>query len=174
MLKPMGYNTAHVGKWHLGVGKDNMYMPTNQGFDYYYGIPYTHSWCPHFVCFYPNEPCDPVKDSTLTQPGCPVFRDTTIVEQPADFTTLSVKYSKEARAWVGQQAKANKPFFLYYAFHQPHVPNFAGEMFRNATDRGVYGDMIAEMDWMVGEILKELRIQGIERETLVLFTSDNG
>ena len=174
MLKAVGYSTAHVGKWHLGVGKDQMYMPTNQGFDLYYGIPYSHDMCPYTICFYPQDPCDDYGAKPKDLVGCPLFKNTAIIEQPVDMTTLSVRYSQEATDWVRGQAQAKNPFFLYYAFHQPHKPTFAGRMHRNSTERGPYGDMIAEMDWMVGEILDELKKQKIERNTLVFFTSDNG
>ena len=172
VLKSLNYSTALIGKWHLGIGKDRMYMPTNQGFDTYYGIPYTHDMCPCLKCFYPDQACFYKCNTGVV--ACPLFKDTTIIEQPTDFTTLSSKYSEEARTWVRKQSQANQPFFLFYAFHQTHSPMFAGQKFRNATTRGPFGDMLAEMDWMVGELLEELRDQGVQEETFIFFTSDNG
>ena len=172
MLKAKNYSTALIGKWHLGVGENNKFMPTNQGFDSYYGIPYTHDMCPCLKCFYPDQPC--FYKCATGDVACPLFKDTTVIEQPTDFTKLSVKYSDEARTWIRKQAQANQPFFLTYAFHQTHNPMFSGKQFTNATDRGPFGDMLLEMDWMVGEVLKELKAQSLEKDTFIFFTSDNG
>ncbi|PIK45183.1 putative arylsulfatase A [Apostichopus japonicus] len=90
ILHPRGYHTAIVGKWHLGVGKDNMYLPPNQGFDEYYGIPYSHDMCPCEICFLPNETC--LSDCKDDYTSCPVFDGLNIVEQPADLVTLHEKY----------------------------------------------------------------------------------
>ena len=150
VLKTQNYSTAHIGKWHLGVGENYQYMSPNQGFDYYYGIPYTHDDCPCLKCFYPDRPCTYTCNTRTV--ACPLFKDLDIIEQPTDFTTLSAKYSKEARQWIKEQSEANQSFFLYYTFHQPHNPMFSGEQFTNASKRGMFGDNVLEMDWMVGQV----------------------
>ncbi|XP_072031079.1 arylsulfatase A-like [Amphiura filiformis] len=172
MLKPAGYSTSYVGKWHLGVGKDNRFMPTNQGFDDYFGIPYSHDMCPCTKCFYPADDCLYNCNTKLGQ--CALMEGTTIREQPTDLRTLSDKMSAHTRNWIANTAIQRKPFFLIYSFYQPHNPLYAGHRFRNATSRGPYGDMLAEMDWMIGEMLQELRDQDIEDNTFIFFTSDNG
>ncbi|XP_072020018.1 arylsulfatase A-like [Amphiura filiformis] len=171
-LKAKNYSTALIGKWHLGVGENNKYMPTNQGFDSYYGIPYTHDMCPCLKCFYPDQPCFYTCNTDVV--ACPLFKDTVVIEQPTDFTKLSNKYSEEARTWIRKQAQTNQPFFLLYAFHQTHNPMFSNKKFTNATERGPFGNMLLEMDWMVGEMLEELRAHDLEEDTFIFFTSDNG
>ena len=172
VIKAQNYSTALIGKWHLGVGENNKYMPTNQGFDYYYGIPYTHDMCPCLKCFYPDQPCFYTCNAQVV--GCPLFKDTQIIEQPTDFTTLSMKYSEEARTWIKKQSQANRPFFLFYGFHQTHSPTYSGAQFTNTTERGPWGDMLMEMDWMVGQVLEELDAQKLTEDTFIFFTSDNG
>ena len=172
VLKNKNYSTAHIGKWHLGVGENYKYMPTHHGFDFYYGIPYTHDDCPCIKCFYPNQNCTYSCNNQTV--ACPLFRNLKIIEQPTDFTKLSAKYSHEAREWIKAQAIAKRTFFLYYGFHQPHHPMFSGKQFTNASKRGLFGDTILEMDWMVGQVIQEVRKQGLEKDTLIFFTSDNG
>ncbi|XP_070577434.1 arylsulfatase A-like isoform X1 [Ptychodera flava] len=172
LLKPLGYTTGMVGKWHLGVGKNQTYLPSNHGFDSYYGIPYSTDMCPCLKCFYPADPCWDTCDTRFT--SCPIFQNSTIVEQPADYTTIAQKYSMEGRNFIARNAKSGKPFFLYYATQHTHFPNFAGKQFRNSTRRGAFGDSLAELDWEVGQLLEELKLQNLEKNTFVFFTSDNG
>ncbi|XP_033110528.1 arylsulfatase A-like isoform X2 [Anneissia japonica] len=172
VLKTVGYNTGLVGKWHLGVGKQGMYLPTKQGFDEYYGIPYTHDMCPCVTCFYPKDPCYYSCDTQFV--SCPLFKDDTLIEQPTDFVTLSERYTSQARNFISKSVHEAKPFFLYFAFHHTHNPQFASKKFRNTTIRGAFGDSLAELDWSVGEVMQQLRESGIENNTFVFFTSDNG
>jgi arylsulfatase A len=102
LLKPAGYSSAIVGKWHLGVGANNTYLPTNQGFDYYLGIPYSHDFCPCFTCFAPNIPCF---DRCRTgETPCPVFENTDIVQQPADLLSLTATYIDAATSFIKTKA----------------------------------------------------------------------
>lgn len=172
LLKPLNYRTALVGKWHLGVGENNKYMPTNQGFDYYYGIPYTHDMCPCVTCFYPNDTC--YYNCNTKVVSCPLFENTTIIQQPADFVTLADDLVIKAKQFIAESASSKQPFFLYYAFYHTHNPQFAGKQFRNSTVRGAFGDSLAEMDWSIGEVMAQLRDSGVEENTFVFFSSDNG
>ena len=174
-IKSAGYKSAIVGKWHLGVGKNGTFLPTNHGFDYYLGIPYSNDMCPCTVCYYPEAPCK----SPLSTPcngafsGCPVFENTDIIEQPVQFTTLAERYSNAATGFIKANAGKN-PFFLYMAFSHTHKPQYAGKMFTNTSIRGHFGDALSELDWQVGEIMNTIKEAGIEDNTFIFFTSDNG
>lgn len=172
VLKDVGYKTGIVGKWHLGIGEKGMYLPTTQGFDYYYGLPFSVDMCPDTTCFYPDGSCL-MKGQTYEAP-CPIYENDAIVHQPADYTTLSEQYSKAATGFIMENAGKN-PFFLYMAFNHVHRPNYAGKMFVNTTERGTFGDSLTEMDWEVGQILKTIKNnKAIAENTFVFFTSDNG
>ncbi|NQU20436.1 MAG: sulfatase [Candidatus Nealsonbacteria bacterium] len=154
VLKTRGYATACVGKWHLGDEKQ--FLPTRQGFDSYFGIPYSN-------------------DMSITRDGRrgpPLMRDEEIVEHPADQTTLTKRYTEEGVKFI--RANKDGPFFLYLPHTMPHVPLFASEKFKDTSARGLYGDVIEEIDWSVGQILDTLRELDLAENTLVLFTSDNG
>lgn len=172
VLQPLGYHTAIVGKWHLGVGKEGMFLPTNQGFDEYLGIPYSHDMCPCNFCFYPNISCLNKCDDQYT--ACPLFDGGSIIEQPADLTTLHDKYLNRSLHVISDNAAKGTPFFLYYAFHHTHHPKYAGKQFRNTTIRGAFGDGLAELDDGVGQVMAQLEKSGVLENTFVLFTSDNG
>ncbi|XP_070566880.1 arylsulfatase A-like [Ptychodera flava] len=178
ILKNQGYRTAMIGKWDLGIGKDLVHFPTNYGFERYFGIPYVHGACPCEKCFYPNVGCQwsvfGGDKCGFDNTYCPIFQDTKITQQPADLMTLMEDYSSFARDFISQSAREGSPFFLYYAFNHCHFPQFAGKRFRNFTERGIYGDSLAEIDWSVGQVIDQLRENGIENNTFVFFTSDNG
>ena len=159
VLKQKNYATKAIGKWHLGHLPQ--YLPTTQGFDSYYGIPYSNDM----------DYIGP-KDGKPGYWNVPIMRDTAIVERPAEQTTLTKRYTEEAVRFI--QQNKNQPFFLYLAHSMPHIPIFASEKFVGKSIRGLYGDVIEEIDWSVGEILKTLREEGIDKHTLVVFTSDNG
>ena len=171
ILEEEGYKTAIVGKWHLGIGENNMYLPNNQGFDYYYGVPYSTDMCPTDICFYPNNSC--LESGMRDQSPCPVFENMKIVQQPADLVSLAKQYSGVATGFIKDNAKKN-PFFLYMAFQHVHKPNFAGKMFVNTTIRGPFGDSLSELDWEVGQIIDTLESEGVSENTFVFFSSDNG
>ena len=147
MLKPKGYRTMCVGKWHLGHKPD--YLPTKRGFDAYFGIPYSNDMKPAVV-----------------------LRNEETVEAEATQTTLTKRYTEEAVKFI-DSAKGG-PFFLYMPHTMPHIPLFASEKFRGKSPQGLYGDVIEELDWSVGEVLASLKRNGVENNTLVLFSSDNG
>ena len=147
LMKSQGYATACVGKWHLGHLPQ--YLPTRHGFDSYFGIPYSNDMKP-----------------------CPVLRNEDEIEEPAVQETLTPRYTAEAVKFI--KANRNKPFFLYLPYTFPHVPLFASDKFRDTSMRGLYGDVVEEIDWSVGEILDTLRELKLAENTLVIFTSDNG
>ena len=146
-LKEVGYNTAVIGKWHLGHYAE--YWPTSQGFDYYFGLPYSNDMLP-----------------------LALYRGTEKIEEPANQSTLTKRYTEEAVRFVEQNADA--PFFLYLPHTFPHLPLYASDDFRRTSKAGIYGDTVEEIDWSVGEILSTLRRLDLDDDTLVLFTSDNG
>jgi arylsulfatase A len=167
LLRSLGYATGCVGKWHLGHLPE--YLPTRHGFDSYFGIPYSNDM-------------DRVADAKLGkdifwQPASkywnvPLMRDTKIIERPADQHTLTKPYTEEAVKFIRSQRE--RPFFLYLAHSMPHVPLFASKDFAGKSKRGLYGDVVEELDWSVGQVLDALREEGLAENTLVIFTSDNG
>ena len=146
-LKGRGYATACIGKWHLGrVGP---HRAIDHGFDYYFGIPYSNDMTP-----------------------TPIMRNDDVVEEPAKQDTLTRRYTEEAIGFI-ERAKA-QPFFLYLAHNMPHIPLHASERFRGKSAGGLYGDVVEELDWSVGEVLNALKRFGLDRDTIVFFSSDNG
>jgi arylsulfatase A len=123
-LSSIGFATAHVGKWHLGVGESHEHLPTRHGFDSYLGIPYSHDMCPCVTCFPGGESC--LSDCHDGDVSCPLFDGEKVAEQPVDLATLTEKYTAEATRFIKTSAEEDKPFFLYLAFHQTHHPQFAG------------------------------------------------
>ena len=160
MLKEIGYSTAIFGKWHLGDHRD--FLPLNHGFDEYFGIPYSNDMWP----YHPQQ--GPVFDFG----PLPLIEDSTIIDTLEDQSDLTVQITEKSVEFIKRQ-KSN-PFFLYVAHPQPHVPLFVSDRFKGKSDRGLYGDVIMEIDWSVGEILRTLKEEGIDDNTLVVFTSDNG
>ena len=172
-LKEMGYLTGHIGKWHLGVGESYQYLPTKRGFDQYLGIPYSHDMCPCLKCFNSTTPSC-FDGCRIDMVGCPLFMDETIVEQPVDLTKLTKKYTKAAQAFIKKSLKMKKPFFLYMAYHQTHHPQFASSELSENSDRGRFGMALQEMDQSFGQMSETVQNLGIENNTIVIFTSDNG
>jgi arylsulfatase A len=166
-LKERGYATGCIGKWHLGHLPP--YLPTSNGFDSYFGIPYSNDM-------------DRVADSKLGRSiflkprieywNVPLLRDTREIERPANQHTITRRYTEEAVQFI--RANRDKPFFLYLAHNMPHVPLFTSKAFANKSLRGLYGDVVAEIDWSVGQVLDVLRKEKLASRTLVAFTSDNG
>jgi len=169
-LKGQGYATALIGKWHLGVwSNDPAGHPKRHGFDFNFGLPHSNDMNPAPGAP-KGAPARLEQDPAWWQ--APLYRGEEVIEKPADQTTLTKRYTEEAVKFIG--AKKDAPFFLYMAHTFPHVPLFASEKFRGASPRGLYGDVVEEIDWSVGQILEALRAAGIEKNTLVIFTSDNG
>jgi len=165
LLKPLGYTTACVGKWHLGHLAP--YLPTKHGFDSYFGIPYSNdmdNMAPPGI--------NAFQKSKSEYFNVPLLRDEEIIERPADQVTLTRRYTEEAVRFI--QNHKDTPFFLYYAQTYPHVPLFASQDFQDQSLRGLYGDVVEEIDWSVGKILDVLRETHLDQNTLVIFTSDNG
>lgn len=166
VLKAQGYATACVGKWHLGHLPQ--YLPTRNGFDYYYGIPYSNDMDRD-----QSVPAEKAFNSATSENfNVPLMRNEEIIERPADQTTITRRYTEEAVAYI--RANKEKPFFLYLAHNLPHIPLFRSPAFEGKSRRGLYGDVIQEIDWSVGQVLDTLRNEGLAENTLVLFTSDNG
>lgn len=169
LLKARGYKTAMVGKWHLGVWSINPDgHPMKHGFDQFFGLPHSNDMDAT------NAPKGATSrlDQNAAWWNSPLYRGTEIVERPADQTTLTRRYTEEAVKFIREQK--SRPFFLYYAHTFPHVPLFASERFRGRSAAGLYGDVIEELDWSVGEVLGSLERQGLDKNTLVIFSSDNG
>lgn len=166
-LKSSGYATAHVGKWHLGTREGH--RPSDHGFDHSFGLPYSNDMDGR-----PDLPKGSASSPTPPADGwnVPLIRDGEIVEQPADQTTLTKRYTEEAIDFIKAQEKA--PFFLYLAHTFPHVPMFASPDFKGKSRAGIFGDAVEEIDWSTGQILEVLRQSGLAENTLVIFTSDNG
>lgn len=166
-LRERGYATACVGKWHLGHLPE--FLPTEHGFDSYFGIPYSNDM--DAVRPLPSG-AKKFKEPKSEYFHVPLLRNKIEVERPADQTTITRRYTEEAVAFI--EGHRDEPFFLYLAHNLPHVPLFRGEAFAGKSARGMYGDVIEEIDWSVGQILKALLQQGLDERTMVLFTSDNG
>lgn len=189
-MKSVGYATAAVGKWHLG--DQQQYLPTNQGFDSYYGIPYSNDMFPSKQVPYAancqfNEGYDLNKINELfanmkpdeKQPisaknKVPLMRNLECIEFPVDQTTITKRYTDESIKFIKQSVSEKKPFFLYLANSMPHTPLFASSDFKNKSKRGLYGDVVEEIDYNTGRILDLLKELKIDKKTIVIFSSDNG
>ncbi len=167
VLKQNGYATAHIGKWHLGIHEGS--RPLDQGFDCSFGLPYSNDMdarkdLPRGSTNSPEPPADGW--------NVPLIRNGDVMEQPADQTTLTKRYTEEALKFIRDNKQ--QPFFLYLAHTMPHVPLFASPDFSGKSPRGIYGDVVEELDWSVGQVLDGLLAEGLAQDTLVIFTSDNG
>lgn len=173
VLKSAGYATGMVGKWHLGHRPE--YLPTRHGFDRYYGIPYSNDMdnvAPKSV-----KGRDVFKNPNWRHFNVPLLEGTQNagveqIERPTDQRTITRRYTFKAVDFIREQK--DNPFFLYLAHSLPHVPLFRGDAFANHSRAGLYGDVIEEIDWSVGQVLGELRQQNLSERTMVVFTSDNG
>jgi len=183
LLKERGYATSMAGKWHLGDKK--MFLPTQHGFDQYFGVPYSNDMtiAPDMV----------LAENALLRNGMtkemiqnyaslkianknhqtPLMKNNEVIEFPADQSTLTKRYTEFCLDFINQQA-GKSPFFMYLAHTMPHIPISASKDFIGKSKGGLYGDVIEEIDWSVGEIIKTLDKKGVLNNTLVIFTSDNG
>lgn len=155
-LQGAGYHTAMVGKWHLGNAEDR-FLPTAQGFDSWLGLPYSN---------------DMVKPWVQTDVPLWLYEGSRKIEHPVKLDTLTARYTERSVDFI--RRKREVPFFLYFAPAMVHLPLAPGAAFRGRSRAGLYGDAVEEIDWAVGEMLKAVREAGKERDTLVIFTSDNG
>ncbi|MCM4170770.1 arylsulfatase [Arenibacter sp. TNZ] len=177
MLKTKAYATACIGKWHLGDKPE--FLPTSQGFDSYFGIPYSNDMSvnPNFkvaqdAVFREGMTLDSLRNAKPKKYFVPLLHNDEVVEYPVDQTTLTKRYTEEAVDFI--KKNKNNPFFLYVAQTMPHIPLYASPDFKGKSARGLYGDVIEEIDWSMGRILETLESLGIDGNTLVIFTSDNG
>lgn len=166
-LRDAGYATACIGKWHLGHLPQ--FLPTNNGFDRYFGIPYSNDM--------DRKNDAPPGKAAFWQPrieywNVPLMRDEEIIERPADQTTITKRYTEEAIEFI-RENRDNK-FFVYLPHNLPHVPLFRSSEFVDRSRRGLYGDVVEEIDWSVGRILETLDELDLDEKTIVWFTSDNG
>jgi arylsulfatase len=160
LLKPLGYATAIYGKWHLGSEPE--LLPTRQGFDEYFGIPYSNDmW-----------PLHPWQGSVFEFPPLPLVENETVIDTLKEQSQITKQYTERAVQFITDHK--DEPFFLYVPHSMPHVPLFASENFKGKSKGGLYGDVIEEIDWSVGEILATLEQHDLDENTLVVFTSDNG
>jgi arylsulfatase A len=162
MLKARGYATGMSGKWHLGDRPE--WLPLAQGFDEWLGLPYSNDMWPHHPEAKPG-----------SYPKLPLFDGATIVDDevtPEDQRMLTTRYTERAVAFI--ERNKEKPFFFYLAHSMPHVPLFVSDKFAGKSGAGLFGDVIQEIDWSVGEVFAALKKHGLDERTLVIFTSDNG
>ncbi len=165
-LKKAGYSTACIGKWHLG--HKPQFLPTNNGFDYNFGIPYSNDMDKTTDKGYWD-----YADSLLTDHyNVPLMRNTEIIERPAEQHTITKRYTEETISFIRKNKE--KPFFVYLAHNLPHIPLFTSDEFKGKSERGLYGDVVEEIDNGVGKILAMLKEEGLHKNTIVVFTSDNG
>lgn len=155
ILKERGYVSGCFGKWHLGHHKK--FLPTRHGFDEYLGLPYSNDMCP---------------ENNKAYPPLPLVEGEDIIENNPDQSRLTTLYTERAVQFI--EKNKDSPFFLYVPHTMAHVPLFVSEKFRGKSEQGLYGDVMMEIDWSAGEILSALKRCGVDENTLVIFTSDNG
>ncbi len=158
VLKQRGYATAIYGKWHLGHHKP--FLPLHHGFDEYVGLPYSND-------MWPRHPTQ--KDF---YPDLPLIEGDEVIKLDPDQSQLTTVYTERAVSFI--ERNRERPFFLYLPHSMPHVPLFVSDKFKGKTPGGLYGDVIAELDWSVGRILDAVQRAKIDNDTMVIFTSDNG
>jgi arylsulfatase A len=179
VLKQQGYATACIGKWHLGHLPD--FLPMRHGFDSYYGIPYSNDmWIdPRARLAAGIRLLDGATQADVARASrensknkVPLMRGEEVIEYPCDQRTLTQRYTEEAMRFIREHR--NRPFFLYLPHTMPHIPLFVSDDFKARSRGRLYDAVIEEIDWSVGEILRLLKELGIDENTLVIFTSDNG
>jgi arylsulfatase A-like enzyme len=157
LLKARGYATAIYGKWHLGHRPAS--LPTRHGFDEYYGLPYSNDM-------------KPGPGGASIYPDLPLYENEKVMALNPDQARFTTDYTEHAVRFIAKNK--DKPFFLYVPHTMPHVPLAVSAKFAGSSKRGLYGDVIQEIDWSVGQILAALKDNGVDDRTLVMFTSDNG
>jgi arylsulfatase A len=165
-LKTKGYQTGLVGKWHLGSQPE--YLPLNYGFDSYFGLPYSNDMGKVGSFSGANSAGIPPNNN----PPLPLYRNSKVIETEPDQRLLTKRYTDEVLKFI--TTNKGKPFFMYYASPFPHVPLYASDDFKGKSKRGLYGDVVEELDWSVGQILNKLRDLKLDKNTFVVFLSDNG
>ncbi|MDD3395437.1 MAG: sulfatase [Anaerotignum sp.] len=160
LVKQQGYSTAIFGKWHLGDAEK--FLPLQNGFDEYYGLPYSNDMWP----FHPQQ------GTVFNFPDLPTIDGNKIIGYNTDQTTFTTDYTTRAVQFIRKNQK--QPFFLYLAHSMPHVPLAVSDKFKGKSEQGLFGDVMMELDWSVGQLLETLKSLGLEENTLVILTSDNG
>ncbi len=155
VLKKSGYRTMAIGKWHLGY-QPREYLPVSRGFDHWFGLPYSNDMIPPWV---------------KTSVPLRLYRDAEPLEESPDQSNLTERYTAEALKFI--KGGGSQPFFLYLPYAMPHLPVSASSR-AGKSRAGLYGDVIETIDWSAGEILRTLKEQGVDNNTLVTFASDNG
>ncbi len=169
-LKGNGYHTAAIGKWHLG--HQSPFLPTDHGFDSYFGIPYSNDMDKIKGKSYREDQFTFADEEYFQAFNVPLMRDKEVVERPADQRTITKRYTEEALQKI--EEFGDEPFFIYLAHNLPHIPLFRSGEFKDKSLAGIYGDVIEEIDWSVGQIVESLKAKGLAENTLLVFTSDNG
>src|SRR5688572_3275121 len=162
LLKQKGYATGMAGKWHLG--RPAQFLPVHHGFDEYFGLPYSND-------MWPSHP----EAKRGTYPPLPLIEGDRVIDSevtPAEQANLTTWYTERAVKFI--ERNKDQPFFFYLAHSMPHVPLHVSDKFKGKSKQGLYGDVIVEIDWSVGEVMKALKKHGLEKNTLLIFTSDNG
>ena len=187
ILKSVGYSTACIGKWHLGDQSE--FLPTHQGFDTYFGLPYSNDMGPpgdgaksNFGAPLPKP--RPRQESNASvqedgirgnnQPPLPLVENDQVIERvrAEEQATLVRRYTEKAVEFIRRQADG--PFFLYFPHTAVHFPLYPDKPFRGTSQNGLFGDWVSEVDWSVGEVLSTVQELGLSENTLIVFTSDNG
>jgi arylsulfatase len=158
LLKAQGYATACIGKWHLGDRPE--FLPTHRGFDEYYGLPYSNDM----------RPDHPTKKNTF--PDVPLIEGDKVIGFNPDLSQITKQYTERAVSFI--ERNKDHPFFLYLAHTMPHVPLAVSDRFKGSSGKGLYGDVLMELDWSMGEMLDALKKNGLDEKTIVIWLSDNG
>ena len=162
LMKQKDYKTALIGKWHLG--DQNEFLPTKQGFDYFFGVPYSNdtpkdfNWKMHHTVY--------------ELPEIPLLRNEKVIEAPVVQETITERYTNETIKFIKENR--DEPFFVLLSHMMPHAPLNPGDAFKGISANGLLGDVVEEIDWSLGEIMKTLKELEILENTIVVFTSDNG
>lgn len=157
-LKSAGYATGMAGKWHLGY-KQDQFLPPNQGFDSWFGLPYSNDYRKPWV---------------QTEEPLGLYRGTGMVEHPINQDSLTVRYTREAINFIKEQSNSDQPFFFYLAYNMAHLPIHTTKKFRGKSGAGLYGDVMQTIDWSAEQVMATLEELGIADNTIVFFASDNG
>ena len=170
-LKESGYSTKIIGKWHCGDQED--FLPTNHGFDSYFGIPYSNDMGRQVKIkdYIPND-SSLHKITKWDRPPLPLIRDKEVIQEQPDQRSIAERYTEDAVSFMRENSES--PFFLYLAHMQVHLPLYAAEKFVKESKNGDYGACVASIDWSTKVIFDELKELGIDENTIVIFTSDNG
>ena len=169
VLKQKDYATACFGKWHLGHMPE--FLPPNQGFDEYFGLPYSNDMWP----YHPGVRHLSMEDRIKRWPHLPMYEGLEVINpqvMPEDQVPLTTQLTERAVEFIDEHK--DEPFFIYLPNPQPHVPLFVSDKYEGKTERGLYGDVLSEIDWQVGQIIDALKSNEIDEQTLIVFSSDNG